>query len=87
MSLSIILYMANRDNMIIHFHDIDFMDPKKCTPFFRMEHTDFATSREFLERNYPKKLSFNETVQFLNKIAYLQFHAVLSAINWNEWNW
>lgn len=87
MSLSIILYMANRNNIIVHFHDDELMDPKNCAPFFRMEQTDFAASREFIERNYPKKLTFNEAVKLQNKIAYLQFHAILSAINWNEWNW
>ena len=63
MSLSIILYIVNRDNTIIHFHDNEFMDPKKCTPFFKIEHTDLAAFYETLERNYPKKLSFNEAVQ------------------------
>ena len=87
MSLSIILYMTNRNNTIIHFHNSEFMDPKKCTPFFKIEHTDLTAFYETLERNYPKKLSFNEAVQFQNKIAYLQFHAILSAIDWNEWNW
>ena len=87
MHLSIILYMANRNNTIIHIHDDEFMNPKKCAPFFKIEHADLLTFYENLERKYPKKLSFNEAVQLQNKAAYLQFHAVLSAINWNEWNW
>lgn len=88
MHLSIILYMVNRNNVIIHFHDEELMNPKKCAPFFnRKEHTDLTAFYETLERNYPKRMTFNEAVQFQSKIAYLVFHGVLSAINWNEWNW
>lgn len=33
--------MVNRNNVIIHFHDEELMNPKKCAPFFnRKEHTE-----------------------------------------------